>query len=579
LPGSMAAGDSVTLFAVWRPTKVQVTYDANVKLPDECLVDGTNVASESDRLSSPNMVSPLSAAAKEAPCAPPDLALWGWSTTAKGKSTVAPGAALPSKLSAGKTVMLFAVWGPPCSTGYAFNGGDGSVESPFEVANAFDLNCLREQESVWRSGVTFVQSADIDMGGLVWSSGIGNDHRRFNGSYDGTSHSIRQLTVNGESRGNIGLFGVVGPVGTIDAVRFTGTVKGGENVGGLVGVNAGRISDSTSAGTVQGGASVGGLVGRSVGAVSDSASTADVTGQDFVGGLIGWDVESGGATNTPGITGSHASGVVSGRSWVGGLIGLESRSVEDCYATGNVTAAKESAGGLIGTHGPYGPSGSLNILVSNSYASGNVSAPVQSGGLVGSSAVAVSGSHATGDVTGGVQVGGLVGFHVPWNVAAPNLSISTSFATGNVTGSSSVGGLVGDAWQSIANSYATGDVRGGSKVGGLVGWFRAPTGRNPAPVLTTSFAVGAVSRGADSGGLVGSSDALTRDSFWNVETSGWATSSGGTGEEAAAMKDIATYQGANWSIGNGGTSRSIWGICSTANDGYPFLIGIADATC
>lgn len=579
LPGSLAAGDSVTLFAVWRPTKVQVTYDANVKLPDECLVDGKNVPSESDRLSSPTMVSPLSAAANEAPCAPPDLALWGWSTTPKGKSTVAPGAVLPSKLSAGKTVMLFAVWGPPCSTGYAFNGGDGSGESPFRVASAFDLNCLREQESLWRSGVNFVQSADIDMGGLVWASGIGNDHRRFNGSYDGTSHSIRQLTVNGESRGNIGLFGVVGPLGTIDAVRFTGTVMGGESVGGLVGVNTGRISDSTSAGSVQGSMSVGGLVGHSTGAVSDSASTADVTGQDVVGGLIGWDVESGGATSTPGVTGSHASGVVSGRSWVGGLIGLEGRSVEDCYATGKVTAAKVSAGGLIGTHGPYGPSVNLNIVVSNSYASGNVSAPEQSGGLVGSSAVAVSGSHATGDVTGGVQVGGLVGLYVLWNVGAPNSSISTSFATGNVTGSSSVGGLVGDASQSITDSYATGDVRGRGKVGGLVGWFRAPDGRTSAPVLTTSFAVGAVSLSGASGGLVGSADALTRDSFWNVETSGWATSSGGTGEDTAAMKDIATYQGANWSIGNGSTPGSIWGICGTANNGYPFLIDITAASC
>ena len=58
--------------------------------------------------------------------------------------------------------------------------------------------------------------------------------------------------------------------------------------------------------------------------------------------------------------------------------------------------------------------------------------------------------------TGLASVGGLVGTH--WYDGSV---ISNSYATGNVTGEHFVGGLVGLVWGGhIRTSYATGDVTG-----------------------------------------------------------------------------------------------------------------------
>jgi hypothetical protein len=64
------------------------------------------------------------------------------------------------------------------------------------------------------------------------------------------------------------------------------------------------------------------------------------------------------------------------------------------------------------------------------------------------------------------------------------------------------------------------------------------------------------------------------NSFWDIETSGQATSSGGTGNTTAAIQDIATFSGAEWNIiavaGFGMRDTSyIWNIVD--DETYPFL--------
>jgi hypothetical protein len=64
------------------------------------------------------------------------------------------------------------------------------------------------------------------------------------------------------------------------------------------------------------------------------------------------------------------------------------------------------------------------------------------------------------------------------------------------------------------------------------------------------------------------------NSFWDVETSGQATSDGGTGKTTAEMKDITTFSGATWNI-TGVANPSIrnlsyiWNIVDDVT--YPFL--------
>ena len=180
------------------------------------------------------------------------------------------------------------------------------------------------------------------------------------------------------------------------------------------------------------------------------------------------------------------------------------------------------------------------------------------GGLVGENKGTVSNSYSSSNVNGRFGIGGLAGDN--WG------SVSNSYSTGSVTGKWLVGGLVGDNWGSVSNSYSTGSVTGKWLVGGLVGdnWGS----------VSNSYSTGSVS-GSDEyvGGLVGDDyHGTVSNSFWDTETSGQATSDGGTGKTTAEMKNIATFSAwdiiavANPSIRN---PAYIWNIVD--DETYPFL--------
>jgi len=166
-------------------------------------------------------------------------------------------------------------------------------------------------------------------------------------------------------------------------------------------------------------------------------------------------------------------------------------------------------------------------------------------------------------VTGDCEVGGLVG-HID------DGAVSNSYATGSVTGERYyVGGLVGCInGASVTNSYSTGSVTGDSWVGGLVGGGAWATVRN-------SYSSSSVTGDRDVGGLVGLDfyDLTVNNSFWDIETSGQATSAGGTGKNTTEMQDITTFLGAAWNITavalNETNPTYIWNIVNNVT--YPFL--------
>jgi len=220
----------------------------------------------------------------------------------------------------------------------------------------------------------------------------------------------------------------------------------------------------------------------------------------------------------------------------------------------NVTMIGEDyVGGLVGHS---------DGTVSNSYSTGSVNGEEHVGSLVGHNGGIVNNSYSSGSVTGDSRIGGLVG----WNQA----TLSNSYSSCSVTGNWSVGGLVGDNWYyegTVSNSYSTGSVTGGSHVGGLVGV-------NYYGSVTHSYSTGSVTGSSQVGGLVGYNTGTVSNSFWDIETSGQATSDGGTGKTTAEMKNIATFSGAGWKIkavADPGTRNPayIWNI---VDDGtYPFL--------
>ena len=287
------------------------------------------------------------------------------------------------------------------------------------------------------------------------------------------------VSSNGLENSNLG--GLVGHnQGDISNCAASGDVSGQDHVGGFVGDNRGAISSSTASGNVSGNYNnVGGLAGYNYyGTIDESAASGDVSGNNYVGGLVG--------LNEGKISGSAASGDVSGNNYVGGLVGdnglrhgFHQGNITDSAASGDVSG-NNYVGGLVGQHNDRGTinggaaSGAVsgndyvgglvgdnNASINGGAASGTVSGNDYVGGLVGDNSASINGGAASGTVSGNDYVGGLVGRN--------DRTISSSKAEGDATGRFYVGGLVGLNWGEIENCTASGNVAGVRFRGALVG--------------------------------------------------------------------------------------------------------------
>ena len=249
-------------------------------------------------------------------------------------------------------------------------------------------------------------------------------------------------------------------------------------------------------------AGTGKCVGSLVGVVWNGTITncyaerGSVTGYDNVGGLV---ADNRGTINNCYVEGGSVSGI----DRVGGLVGSNVGTITNCYAIGDVSGDYRVSG-LVGVN-----SGSIT----NCYSTGRVSAGDYGGGLVGRNYYGIiTDCYATGSVDGDEYVGGLVGVN--------SGTISNCYSTGRVSGYGAVGGLVGGNSGSITNCYSTGKVAGTNMFGGLVG-------RNHEGTVTTSF--------------------------WDIETSGQASSVGGTGLPTTEMQMQITFTDAGWDF-----STPVW---------------------
>jgi hypothetical protein len=165
------------------------------------------------------------------------------------------------------------------------------------------------------------------------------------------------------------------------------------------------------------------------------------------------------------------------------------------------------------------------------------------GGLVGENNGAITASYSSGSIRGsGHSVGGLVGRNYGGLAGLFYGGLATSYSAGSVNGAGDVGGLVGHNQGSIVSSYSSASVSGGDGVGGLVG-FNMGKGS-----IGSSYSTGSVSGVCWVGGLVGSKFvyATITTSFWDIQTSGQATSAGGTGKTTLQMQTAKTFLDAGW---------------------------------
>ena len=442
------------------------------------------------------------------------------------------------------------------------------------------------------------------------------------GGFYGQGYEIRDLYIDRPDEDGVGLFSLVARAGTIEDVRvMDAVVTGCETVGGLVGWNDGTVRNSYYGGSVAGERLVGGLVGQLwTGTVSNSYASGSTDGTRQVGGLVG-AIDSGTVSNSyyscDEVLVNGESIIATGalynedfEQWLANdkfLDVNERLSQDDGYylindvsdfklllafgqdsslkfrLTSDLDLAAEPdfyipylAGEFdgnghkvlnlsfsfdfvahVGLFGYVAPGVTIDHLgVVNTMTTGDYTV----GALVGWNYGNVSNSYSTGSVTGGGHVGGLVGFH--------GGTMSNSYSTGSVASGGDVGGLVGRNEGTVSNSYSTGSVTGHVTAGGLVG-YNWKDG-----IVSNSYSTGSVGGDEHVGGLVGWSNGIVRNSLWDTQTSGQATSAGGTGKTTAEMKNVTTFSGAGWNIiavADPGVRipSYIWNIVNGQT--YPFL--------
>lgn len=246
----------------------------------------------------------------------------------------------------------------------------GSEENPYLIQTADDLLLLSEMvnQGADYTGCYFKQTADLDFAGKTWKP-IGTfsyynyswqAKTPFTGVYDGTGHSIKNMTYDvttdtGEGRG-VGVFGSLGSQAVVKnlVIDSSCSFKGFMFVGAVAG-DAGRYRNTTISGCINyaavhsassGGSNiiteayVGGIVGRVYGTITDCENHGDVTtvagatsfansGAYYVGGIVG---ESYGT-----ILHCRNTGVVFGGNLVGGITG-RGATVVGCANTGKVSS-------------------------------------------------------------------------------------------------------------------------------------------------------------------------------------------------------------------------------------------------
>ncbi|MED5596975.1 YDG domain-containing protein [Janthinobacterium sp. P210006] len=356
-------------------------------------------------------------------------------------------------------------------------GSNGSV-TVYQVINslgAFNSTSGNDVQGLQGNlSGNYVLGSNIDASATgSWDIGkgfapIGSAVTPFTGKFDGLGHELYGLTINRPEM-PVGMFGNIGTAGSVRNLSLSNVnISGSQavfsasytDIGALAGRNNGTIENVSSSGAVHGSGyiNMGALVGTNAGTLSNSRAAGTVVAGAYgaAGGLVGVNAAGGLIKGS-----SSAVATTSANYFAGGLAVFNRGTISDSYATGAISVG--SAGGSYG--GGLAAINDTTGVVTNSYATGNVTGVSGLGGLLGriESGGTVDNSYATGNVTGtGNNVGGLVGLSYG--------PIRNSYATGNVTANSTVGGVVGYNLSTMTNVYYSGKLTaGGASVGMIVG--------------------------------------------------------------------------------------------------------------
>jgi len=386
--------------------------------------------------------------------------------------------------------------------------GSGNITHPYIITDICELSWVRNQTAAY-----YELGNDIDATMTRYWNWDGSKHLgfapiggTFTGNFDGKGYTITGLYINRPTTDNVGLFSIVA----------TGS-------GGEAGTKDKYIKNLRF-------------------------TSPTIIGQQYVGVLAG---DLAGAVKNNLLEHLHTveavhvvGGSVSGRERIGGLAGQSSNAAEWRYCSYQGSISQHTTGSTIAVNmgGLVGDFGTRHVPaeIYRCYADITMSTldRTRVGGLAGYSAGIMEESFALGSInTLSKQyegVGGIFG-RTDWNAAMINC-----FARVTIVGTT-------------AGSY-------GEYIGGFGGRVLGSS-----TTIDKVYSTGAVSGGKYRGGLLADSSGTVTHSLWDTQTSGQASSDGGTGKTTAQMKTKSTFTDAGWDF------NDVWSIDPTINDGYPHL--------
>ncbi len=246
------------------------------------------------------------------------------------------------------TTAVFGFAATQGASAFAFDGEDEIA--PTEIGSYGDLLALAEFVNGKNSTADrrYVLTSDIVLGNGF--TAIGTSDSPFNGTFDGRGHSVEvdlQSDVN-----NLGFFGVIGNRGTVKNLEIKGSVLGANYVGGVAGLNYGRIESCLNSASVgvktYGGSDCGGIAGSNYGAIAECVNAGAVTGHIRGGGIVGR------GSQTSVLEGCVNFGLIqtvaaTGGSAVGGILGESAGYIADSYNFAQLDTKSERTGSVVGS--------------------------------------------------------------------------------------------------------------------------------------------------------------------------------------------------------------------------------------
>ena len=253
-------------------------------------------------------------------------------------------------------------------------------------------NCVSD---AWSRNKVVVLKNDIDLSGVDFVP-----IPTFGGTFLGQGFTVSGLRLSGEQNAQ-GFFRYLQKTALVDGLHLKGNIQPDKNgnldVGGLVGVNSGRVNNCSFTGTVSGTERIGGIAGR-----------------NKVSGVI---------------ENCTVSGIVSGDHYIGGIAGENGGVIRFCVNRGEVN-----------THVDHNSVSAVmsELSLENFTARESVRDATNIGGIAGTSSGVIRGCENRANVgyeKMGYNVGGIAGSQIGYITECVNY--------GTVNGSDGVGGIVG----------------------------------------------------------------------------------------------------------------------------------------